>query len=434
MSKKKIAVFTLALAVLVGGYLAREPVRAAWQQRQQGRQAAAPDEHAGHTLPTGERKVLYWYDPMHPAYKSDKPGIAPDCGMQLVPKYADEVEGMKAMPAGTVMIPPEKQQLIGVRTGTVERKRLTRSLRAVGKVTYDETKLAHVHTKVTGYIEEVFVDFVGKVVKQGDPLFTIYSPELVSTQQEYLTALRAQTYLKDAPYREVVNGAESLVKAARERLRLWDVREAEIETLEKEGQVKRALTMYSPVSGVVTERAAYHHGRYVTPETDLYTIIDLSTVWVLADIYEYEVPYVKAGQPATMRLSYYPGKSYAGKVTYVYPSVEATTRTVKARLEFPNPEFELKPDMFAEVELQIDYGTQVVVPQDAVLDSGSEQIVFLPRAGGYFEPRKIKIGARVGDQIVVLAGLRPGEAIVISGNFLIDSESRLKSAMAGMQH
>lgn len=433
MSKKKIAVFTLALAVLVGGYLAREPVRAAWQQRQQGRQAA-PDEHAGHTMPTGERKVLYWYDPMHPAYKSDKPGIAPDCGMQLVPKYADEVEGMKAMPAGTVMIPPEKQQLIGVRTGTVERKRLTRSLRAVGKVTYDETKLAHVHTKVTGYIEEVFVDFVGKVVKQGDPLFTIYSPELVSTQQEYLTALRAQTYLKDAPYREVVNGAESLVKAARERLRLWDVREAEIETLEKEGQVKRALTMYSPVSGVVTERAAYHHGRYVTPETDLYTIIDLSTVWVLADIYEYEVPYVKAGQPATMRLSYYPGKSYAGKVTYVYPSVEATTRTVKARLEFPNPEFELKPDMFAEVELQIDYGTPVVVPQDAVLDSGSEQIVFLPRAGGYFEPRKIKIGARVGDQIVVLAGLRPGEAIVISGNFLIDSESRLKSAMAGMQH
>ena len=434
MSKKRIAVFTLALAVLVGGYLARKPVRAAWQQRQQAHQAAAHDEHAGDTMPTGERKILYWYDPMHPAYKSDKPGIAPDCGMQLVPKYAEEDEGMRAMPVGTVMIPPEKQQLIGVRTGTVERERLTRTLRAVGKITYDETKLAHIHTKVTGYVEEVFVDFVGKVVKKGDPLFTIYSPELVSTQQEYLTALRAQKYLKDAPYSEVASGAESLVRAARERLHLWDVRDEEIETLEKEGKVKRALTMYSPVSGVVTERAAYHHGRYVTPETDLYTVIDLSTVWVLADIYEYEVPYVKVGQPATMRLSYLPGKSYAGKVTYVYPTVDATTRTVKARLEFPNPEFELKPDMFTEVELQIDYGTQVVVPQDAVLDSGSEQIVFILHTGGYFEPRKIKIGARVGDQVIVLSGLRPGDAIVTSGNFLIDSESRLKSAMAGMQH
>lgn len=395
---------------------------------------------AGHDMtamaPAGERKILFWYDPMHPAYKSDKPGVAPDCGMQLVPKYADEAEAMEGMPPGTVQITPVKQQLIGVRTATVQRERLLRTIRAVGRIEADQTKIARIHVKVAGWAEQVYVDFVGKLVEKGQPLFTLYSPELVSTQQEYLIARRGQKYLGESPYQDVAAGADSLLQAARERLRLWDIPEEEIKKLDETGEVSRTLTLYSPLAGFVMKRNLYPRV-YVTPETELYEIADLSTIWVSADIYEYEVPYVRVGQSAIMHLSYFPGKTYTGKVTYVYPTLDPQTRTVKVRLEFPNPEFELKPDMFAEVELQIDYGTQLVVPSEAVLDSGTRQLVFLARPNGYFEPRDIKMGARVGDRIVVLEGLRPGDVIVTSGNFLIDSESRLKSAvagMAGMQH
>lgn len=444
--QRKTILWVIAAALFGAGvswYGAGVAVRAGW--RVATRAAPAAQGHAAHELPTrsaaasapakpGERRVLYWYDPMHPAYRADKPGTAPDCGMELVPKYADEAEAMKDMSPGTVLISPAKQQLIGVRTAVVARQRVQRTIRTVGKVSFDETRVSHIHTKVTGYIEDVFVDFVGKAVKKGDPLFTIYSPELVSTQQEYLIALRGQKYLSEAPYPELSHGAESLLRAARERLRLWDVTDEELQVLEQEGRVKRALTMYSPASGIVTERAAFQHGRYATPEMDLYTIVDLSTAWVLADIYEYEVPYVQVGQTATMRLSYAPGKSYVGKISYINPTIDPKTRTAKARLEFPNPDFELKPEMFADVELAIDYGTQVVVPQEAVLDAGTEQVVFVAQGEGYFEPRKIQTSAKVDDRVIVLGGLRPGETIVTSGNFLIDSESRLKSAMGAMKH
>ncbi|MBI1750685.1 MAG: efflux RND transporter periplasmic adaptor subunit [Acidobacteria bacterium] len=418
--------------------------------------AAAQNPHAGHNLPAeaaqaksaapGERKVLYWYDPMHPVYKSDKPGTAPDCGMVLVPKYADEESDVKNQPPGTVRITAEKQQLIGVRTGKVERQRIERVLRVVGRIGIDETRVAHIHTKVSGYIEHVFADFVGKEVKAGDPLFTIYSPDLVSTQQEYLIAVRAQKELKDAPYAEVSSGAASLVKAARERLRLWDVGEEEIAALEKEGKVKRELTIHSPATGIVTERAAYHHGRFVSPEMDLYTITDLSTVWMLAEVFEYEVPYVRVGQEATVRLSYTPGKTYTGKVNFINPGVDPKTRTVRVRIELPNLGLDLKPDMYADVELAIDYGTQIVVPQEAVLDSGTEKVVFVTRGDGYFEPRPIKTGPKLAglpkaagalagsEQVIVVSGLRPGETIVTSGNFLIDSESRLKNPASGPKH
>ncbi len=436
--KRKIIVLVITVA-LVGAilYFFRAPIGTWLKSCSDGAPAEAAQGHAGQPSAAskqGERKVLYWYDPMHPAYKADKPGTAPDCGMELVPKYADEEKEMKEMPAGSVMISPQKQQLIGVRTATVKRQRVQRKIRAVGRVAFDETKVSHIHTKVTGYIEDVFVDFVGKAVKKGDPLFTIYSPELVSTQQEYLIALRGKKYLGDASFPEISNGADSLLRAARERLRLWDVSDDEVQALEKEGKVKRTLTMYSPASGIVTERAVFPRGRYVTPDMDLYTIVDLSTAWVLADIYEYEMAYVRAGQTATMRLSYFPGKSYVGKVAYINPTVDPKTRTAKVRLELPNPDLELKPEMFADVELEIDYGTQVVVPQEAVLDAGTEQVVFVAHGDGYFEPRKIQAGATVGDQVIVLDGLRPGETIVTSGNFLIDSESRLKSAMGGMKH
>ncbi|HEV8384652.1 MAG TPA: efflux RND transporter periplasmic adaptor subunit [Candidatus Acidoferrales bacterium] len=412
--------------------------------------ATAQNSHAGHEMPAehaqgapakpGERKILYWYDPMHPWNKSDKPGIAPDCGMKLVPQYADEESARREMAPGTVQITAEKQQLIGVRTATVERQQLQRTLRVVGRIGIDETRVSHIHTKVSGYVEHVFADFVGKEVKAGDPLFTIYSPELVSTQEEYLLAVRAQKELKDAPYKEVASGAASLVNAARERLRLWDVNEEDIASLENDGKVKRELTIHSPVGGIVTDRAAYHHGRFVNPEMDLYTITDLSSVWMLAEVFEFEVPYVRVGQPATMRLSYTPAKTYTGKVSFINPGVDPKTRTVRVRIDLPNANLALKPDMYGDVELVIDYGTQIVVPQEAVLDSGTEQVVFVARGNGYFEPRPIKTGPRLaglsktaaaGEQVIVLTGLRPGETIVTSGNFLIDSESRLKNPASG---
>jgi Cu(I)/Ag(I) efflux system membrane fusion protein len=381
----------------------------------------------------GGREVLYWYDPMHPAYRSDEPGIAPDCGMQLVPKYADEMEAMEGRPPGTVMLSPEKQQLIGVRTTEVRREPLVRTIRTVGHIEADDTKIARIHVKVAGWVEEVYADFVGKLVKKGEPLFTLYSPELVSTQQEYLIARRGEKYLGDSPYREVAQGAESLLRAARERLTLWDISDEQIERLQKTGEVARAMTLYSPIDGYVMHRNLYERV-YVTPDTQLYEIADLSHIWVYVDIYEYEVPYVRLGQSATMRLSYFPGKPYTGQVTYVYPTLDPKTRTVKVRLEFPNPDLELKPDMFADVELKIDYGVQTLVPSEAVLDSGARQMVFLAKPGGFFEPREVQVGARLENQYIILGGLEPGETIVTSGNFLIDSESRLSSATGGVSH
>jgi len=381
--------------------------------------------------PGGERKILFWYDPMHPAYKSDKPGIAPDCGMQLVPKYADD-ETAK-MPAGAVRIASDKQQLIGVRTATVERKSLVRTVRTTGQLTSDETKLAHIHVKVNGYIDKGYVDYIGQLVKKGQPLFTLYSPDLVATEEEYLIAKRGAKDLGASQFPEVSQGSQSLLRSTRERLKLWDISDEQIKKLDETGEVTKTLTFYSPVSGFVTDRKAFPQTA-VTPDMDLYSISDLSTIWVNADVYEYEVPFVKVGQTADMQLSYYAGRTYSGKITYIYPIVDPVSRTIKVRIEFPNPHFDLKPQMFANVQLKINYGKQIVVPQEAVMDSGDKQYVFVVHNGGMFEPRVIQMGAKLEGNVVVLSGLNAGETIVTSGNFLIDSESRLKSAMSGMQH
>ena len=377
--------------------------------------------------------MLFWYDPMHPAYTSDQPGIAPDCGMNLVPKYADEVEAMQDRPPGTVMLSAEKQQLIGVRTTEVRRAPLQRTIRTVGRVEADETKIAHIHVKVPGWVEKVYVDFVGKLVRKGQPLFTFYSPDLVSTQQEYLIARRGQKQLGESSYQDVARSADSLLRAARDRLRLWDISDEQIQQLEETGQVTRTMTIYSPINGFVTHRNLYEQA-YVKPDTELYMLADLSTIWVYADIYEYEVPYVRVGQRATMQLSYFPGKSYAGRVSYIYPTLDSKTRTVRVRLDFRNPGFALKPGMFADVELKINYGTQTLIPSEAVLDSGLRQIVFIAKPGGFFEPREVQLGARLENQYIVLSGVEPGETIVTSGNFLIDSESRLSTAAGGISH
>lgn len=383
-----------------------------------------------------ERRILYWQDPMHPEYKSDKPGKAPDCGMDLVPVYADEAPSAGSFPPGTVQISPQKQQLIGITTGEVATVPLAQTIRTVGKVTYDETKISRIHPKIEGWIEKVFVDYTGRLVRKGEPLVSLYSPELVATQQEYLLALRARAYLGASSFREIAENSLSLHEASKKRLLLWDIPEEEIREIERRGEPLKALTIYAPNEGYVLNRNVYERQR-VTPETELYTIADLSTVWVLADIYEYEAPVVRLGQTALLALPYYPGKTFKGKVSYIYPQVDNVTRTVKIRLEFPNPGLLLKPDMYVNVELHVDYGRRVAVPEEAVLDSGEKQIVFVAHEGGYFEPRQVRLGQKVGNFFIVLDGLKPGERIVTSGNFLIDSESQLRSAlstMGGMSH
>jgi membrane fusion protein, copper/silver efflux system len=394
-------------------------------------QATPPAPSTAAPAPKGERKILYWYDPMHPQYKADKPGKAPDCGMDLVPKYAEEQA--VSMAPGSVMISSDKQQLIGVRTAEVKRETLVRDVQTSGQITADETKIAHVHVKINGFIEKVFVDYIGQLVKKGQPLFTLYSPDLVSTQEEYLIAKRGEKALSSSPFTEVAQGSQSLLRSTRERLKLWDISAEQIKKLDESGEVSRTLTFFSPISGFVTDRKAFPQTS-VTPDTELYTVSDYSTVWVNADIFEYEVPFVKVGQDSAMQLSYYPGKTWKGHVSFIYPTVDPTTRTVKVRMEFANPDFQLKPQMFADVKLKINYGNQIVVPQEAVLDSGKEQTVFVAHESGYFEPRRITMGAQVDGKVAVLSGLKAGEIVVTSGNFLVDSESRLKSATGAMQH
>ena len=342
-----------------------------------------------------------------------------------------DMQGMQNMAPGTVVLDAATQQKIGVTYTTARRARLQRTIDTVGLIQMDEEKISRVHVKVAGWINKVDLDYVGKLVKKGQPLFTLYSPDLVSTEEEYLIARKGQEYLAKTPYTDVSAGADSLLSATRDRLRLWDISDAQIHSLESSGKAQRDMTLYSPIDGFVMTRNAYEQA-YVTPETDLYDIADLSTIWVYVDIFEYEAPFVHVGQTAQMQLSYQPGKTWRGKVTYVYPTLDPKTRTIKVRLEFPNPGYELKPDMYADVKLNIDYGTQTLVPSDAVLNSGTRQVVFIAKPNGYFEPRDIKIGEQFDGQTVVLAGLNPGEKIVSSGNFLIDSESRLGAAMQQM--
>ena len=378
----------------------------------------------------GERKILYWYDPMHPAYKSDKPGTAPDCGMDLVPKYAND--GGQDMAAGTVNIAAGKQQVMGVRTATVEQKPVVRDIRTTAQIVPDERRIAHIHVKVPGFVEKVYVDFVGQLVRKGQPVFTLYSPDMVATQEEYLIAKRGEQTLGGAPYQEVSQGAQSLLRSARQRLKLWDISDQQIKKLDETGEVSKTITIHSPITGFVTDRKVFPNVS-VTPDMDLYVVSDLSNIWATADIYQYELPFVKVGQKAQLQLSYYPGKTYSGRISYIYPSMDPTTHTAKVRIDISNPNFELKPQMFGDVQIKVDYGNKILVPQDAVLNSGNEQTVFVVREGGNFEPRKVTLGPAVEGNVVILSGLKAGETIVTSGNFLIDSESRMKSATGEMQ-
>jgi Cu(I)/Ag(I) efflux system membrane fusion protein len=421
--KNFILGFLMAAVILTGGYFAHMH----W---------------SGPTTAKTASKVMY-HCPMHPTYISDKPGNCPICGMKLTPIEDNKSDAHSGHPDGasgtkaervegyaTVTIPPERIQRMGITLAEAKRTSLDQSFRTFGRVAYDETRIHHVHTRFEGYIEDLFANYTGQFVKQGEPLFSVYSPELYATENEYLLALRARDQQRKSGANQSGFGAGTdidLVAAARERLSLWNIGQKEIDELERTRKVSRTLTITSPVSGYVTGKTAVH-GLKVTPADNLYDIVDLSTVWVQADIYEINLPAVKIGQPATINLDYRPGKTWRGKVVFIDPTVDPTTRTIKARLEFANPDGELKPEMYAHVAIGGSTATVIAVPETAVIATGERYIVFVAKGDGVFEPREVLLGSRVQNFYEIKKGVSEGEKVVTGANFLLDSESKLKAA------
>ena len=392
-----------------------------------------PDDDPSHpehapAQASGDRKLLYYRDPKNPDLKSDKPGLNPATGNDLEPVYENDPA---SMPMGTIRVSPQKQQLIGVKYGEATAAAGTHTFRAVGRVAMDETRIAKVQTKIEGWIDKVYVDFTGKLVEKGQPLLTVYSPEMLASQQEYLLAIRGRDMLRDSPLAGTGQQNESLIEAAKKRLELWDLSDAQIAEITRTGKALKNITLYSPISGYVMMRNAFPKQR-ITPETELYTVADLSKVWIMADVFENESPMIRVGMPVRVSLSYAAGRKIQGRVDYIQPQVDMATRTLKVRIEAENPDMVLKPEMFVDVEFQVGMPTRVTVPSEAVLNSGLKKTVFVDRGNGYLEPRQVEIGERIGNRVEITKGVRAGERLVISGNFLIDSESQLKSAAAGM--
>lgn len=335
-----------------------------------------------------------------------------------------------------VLISPERLQSIGVRFEPAARRPLNHVIRTVGRVEVDERRLSRVTIKLEGWIDRLFVNYTGELVAKGQELFSLYSPELLATQEEYLLALRSSRTLGKSEFPEVANGAKALLAASRRRLLLWDIKQNHIEDLELTGEVLTTLPIHAPQGGTVIHMMAVA-GMHIKPGDELYTIADLSRVWILGDIYEYEMPLVAVGQSAVVKLSFAPDVTMKADIDFIYPTVDPQTRTVKVRFALENPGERLKPGMYTTLELEIPLGVRLVVPRSAVLESGERQIIFIHLGGGRLEWRNATIGQRSGDWVEVVDGLEEGEHVVTSANFLIDSESQLKAAiggMAGMKH
>ncbi len=346
--------------------------------------------------------------------------------------HAGNASATKAPPAAkqeeaapTITLSDEKRQLIGVRTAAAGLRQLEKQIRTVGKVDVDETRLAYVNTKVAGWVKKLFVDYTGKEVRKGQPLLSLYSPDLVTAQEEYLLALRSRT-TTTVGIGEVDASRQSLVDSARRRLSLWDISDEQIAALEKTGRPETEMTINAPLNGIVLEKMVLD-GAYISPGMNLYKIADLSTVWIMADVYEYEVPLVKVGQRVRVTLPYSPGETLHAAVSYINPVLDPMTRTVKVRVAVHNPGLLLKPDMFANVEIMVSSGNRLVIPREAVLDSGTRQIVYVEKEPGVFEMRRVTLGLRGDTYVEVVKGVRKGERVVTSGNFLIDSESQLQT-------
>ncbi len=377
-----------------------------------------------------EGEPLLYRNPMNPQITSPVPA-KDEMGMDYIPVYADNDAG--GAPAGTVTIDPVTVQNIGVRTALAERRTMSRIINTVGRVDYDETRLYRMHPKTEGWIEELLVDTTGAPVRHDDILLSIYSPQLVSTQQEYVLALNNLKTLQDSSFEDVRAGAAKLVDNALERLRLMDVPEHQIEQLRRTRQVRKELHIHAPAAGIVIN-VGVREGQYVTARDELYAIADLRKVWVLVDIYEGELPWVRVGDEAEMTVMAAPGEVFTGRLTYIYPYAERATRTVKARLEFENSELLLKPNMFTDVTIQASARREAVaVPAEAIVRSGLREQVFVLRGPGKFEPREVTIGVSSEGWTEIRDGVAPGEQVVVSAQFLIDSESKLREAATKMQ-
>jgi RND family efflux transporter MFP subunit len=404
--------------------------------------------------------------PMHPQVTSDKPGSCPICGMNLVKKEKTEEKavkktmyrstmnpneisdkpgkdsmGMDMVPFETsesgpsdipgrasVSITPEKAKLMNVTYGVVEKKMLSRTIRTSAIIVPDEKRLFTVNAKLDGWVEKLYVNVTGQFVKKGEPLLTIYSPELVASEQEFLSALSSAKTLSKSPYPSVAQGGEELIEASKRRLRLWDISEKQIEQLEKTGNIEKTMTIYSPVSGYVMEKNVLA-GKKIMPGETLLTVADLSTVWADADIYESDLQYVKVGMTAAITLPYFRDKTFSGNVVFLNPFLDPQTRTVKARMEIRNPSLELKPQMYGDAYLSYDIGEKTAIPEGAVMQTGERNYAFLANNDDTLSPTEIKIGAKSGGYFEVYEGLRPGDRVVTSANFLVDSESSLKAAL-----
>jgi RND family efflux transporter MFP subunit len=398
-------------------------------------------EHGGKRTPAaagrpapGARKVVYYRSSMNPSVTSPVP-MKDEMGMDYVPVYADEVvqQPTPNVPGlAAVQLAEEGIRLAGVRTAPAEDGRLARTIRTVGTVTVDETRIQHFHTRVSGWVSKLYVNFTGQFVQQGQPVVSIYSPELLASQEEFLRARAMATRFATSELPEVRRGGEELLDAARRRLRLFDVPEEFIDELERTGTPQRSVTLLAHASGYVTSKGIFE-GQQVDPRMmDLFTITDLSHVWIDADFYEYEANLLRLGQDATLTLTYDPAVRLTGRIAYIYPTLNPDTRTVRVRFDFANPGLRLKPGMFANVELSTDGARGIVLPDSAVIDTGERQVVFVSLGGGRFEPRQVRVGVRSEGRALILSGVAAGEQVVVKANFLLDSESQLRAALAGV--
>jgi RND family efflux transporter MFP subunit len=380
------------------------------------------------TASEGAKQVLYYRNPMDPSVTSPVP-MKDGMGMDYVPVYADDAVPAAA-PRGmaTVRLTAEGLDLSGARTEAAVEGALSRSIRAVGTVAADETRVRHVHTKIAGWVEKLHVNFTGQAVRKGQPLLDLYSPELLASQEEYLNALRAQKRFEGSALPEVREGARDLLEAARRRLALLDVPEAFIRNLESTGKVSRTVTLDAPASGYALGKAVVE-GHQVEPGMELYAITDLSSVWVEAGVYEAEAPYIRVGTAGEVLLPDDPGAPIEGKVTFILPALDPDTRTLRVRLQVPNGGLRLKPGMFAEVLLRAESASGVLIPDSDLLDTGARRIVFVETAAGVFEPREVEAGLRGEGKVLVRSGVAAGERVAVKANFLLDSESRIKAAI-----
>ena len=378
---------------------------------------------------SGGAEAFAWRNPMNPAITS--PVFTQDeMGMNYLPICADGERD--AGSAGTVSIDATVVQNIGVRTVIAEQKTISRDIRTVGRVTFDEQRVARLHPKVEGWVEKLFVQKTGELVGKGTMLLAIYSPQLVASGEEYLLALKNWQDLKASPFADVREGAKRLLQSSLDRLKLLDVPEHQLKEIRQSGIVPKALHIHSPFDGIVMNIGA-REGSRITPETELYMVADLSRIWVQVDVYEDELPWVQLGDEAEMRLPAVPGRVFTGRLSYIYPYLEGKTRTNKVRIEFDNSDLKLKPDMFANITLKaLRTVNAVVIPSEAIVRTGAREQVFVQREAGKFEPREVVLGLQTDGQVQVVSGIKAGERVVTSSQFLIDSESKLKEATAKM--